>query len=74
MGIEMDRETIENMLDQMPLRITMNDGRSFLVESGRGIALSDLDAYVLYRSEDGRLRGIHLPYVTMTGVEVNVAG
>ena len=70
----MDRETIENMLDQMPLRITMNDGRSFVVESEREIALSDIDAYVLYRSEDGKLRGIHLPYVTMAGVEVNVAG
>jgi hypothetical protein len=70
----MDRETIENMLDQMPLRITINDGRSFVVESERGIALSDLDAYVLYRSDDGKLRGIHLPYVTMAGVEVNVAG
>ena len=70
----MDREAIENMLDQMPLRITMNDGRSFIVESLRGIALSDLDAYVLFRSEDGKLRGIHLPYVTMAGVEVNVAG
>lgn len=70
----MERETIENMLDQMPLRITMNDGRSFVVESEREIALSDIDAYVLYRSEDGKLRGIHLPYVTMAGVEVNVAG
>ena len=70
----MDRETIENMLDQMPLRITMNDGRSFVVKSEREIALSDIDAYVLYRSEDGKLRGIHLPYVTMAGVEVNVAG
>lgn len=47
------------------------------------IALSDLDAYVLdayvlyrslYRSDDGKLRGIDVPYVTMTGVEVNVAG
>lgn len=70
----MDREMIENMLDQMPLRITMNDGRSFVVQSEGVIALSDLDAYVLYRSEDGKLRGIHLPYVTMAGVEVNVAG
>ncbi len=70
----MDREAIENMLDQMPLRITMNDGRSFVVESERGIALSDLDAYVVHRSEDGKLRGIHLPYVTMAGIEVNVAG
>ncbi len=68
----MDREAIENMLDQMPLRITMNDGRSFVVETDRGIALSDLDAYVLYRGDDGRLRGIHLPYVTMAGVEVKV--
>jgi hypothetical protein len=70
----MDRETIENMLDQMPLRITMNDGKSFVVESERGIALSDVDAYVLYRSDDGKLRGIHLPYFTMAGVEVNVSG
>ena len=68
----MDRETMENMLDQMPLRITMNDGRSFVVDSDRGILLSDLDAYVLYRSDgDGKLRGIHLPYVTMSGVEAN---
>jgi len=69
----MDREAIEDMLDQLPLRITMNDGRSFVVASQRGIALSDLDAYVLFRSEDGRLRGVHLPYVTMAGVEVNAA-
>ncbi len=70
----MDREAIENMLDQMPLRITMNDGRSFVVESERGIVLSDLDAYVVYRSEGGKLRGIHLPYVTIAGIEVNIAG
>jgi len=70
----MDRESLENLLDQLPLRITMNDGRSFLVESDRGILLSDLDAYVLYRSTDGKLRGIHLPYVTMSGVEVHAVG
>ncbi len=70
----MDRESIESMLDQLPLRITMNDGRSFIVSSERGIALSDLDAYVLFRGEDDKLRGIHLPYVTMTGVEGNIAG
>ena len=69
----MDRETLANMLDQLPLRITMNDGRSFFVESDREILLSDLDAYVLYRSQDGKLRGIHLPYVTMTGVEVHAS-
>jgi hypothetical protein len=51
----------------------MNDGRRFVVTSDREVALSDLDAYVLYRSEDRRLRGIHLPYVTMTGVETNAA-
>ena len=70
----MDRKSIANMLDQLPLRITMNDGRSFVVTTERGIALSDMDAYVLYRSEDCKLRGIHLPYVTIAGVEVNVAG
>jgi len=70
----MDRESLENMLDQLPLRITMNDGRSFVVTTAGDIALSDIDAYVLYRSGDGKLRGIHLPYVTMAGVEVNVAG
>ena len=70
----MDRESIGNMLDQLPVRITMNDGRSFVVETARAIALSDLDAYVLYRSDDGKLRGIHLPYATIAGVEVNVAG
>lgn len=69
----MDREALEKTLDQMPVRITMNDGRQFLVTTERGIALSDLDAYVVFRSDDGKLRGIHLPYVTMSGVEVNVA-
>ena len=69
----MDRESLGNLLDQLPIRITMNDGRSFMVESERGILLSDLDAYVLYRSDDGKLRGIHLPYVTMTGVDVHAS-
>lgn len=68
----MDQESMENLLSQLPLLIRMKDGRQYVVKSDREILNGPLDSYVLSRSsKDNKLRGIHLRYVTMSGVEPN---
>jgi hypothetical protein len=48
----------------------MNDGRSYEVKSTEFASVSDIAAAVLYRSdEDGKLRHVYLPLVTMSAVE-----
>lgn len=65
----MDREELNNLLRQGPCRIRMNDGRDYTVDNMQMASVSDIAAAVLYRSEDGKLRHVHLPLVTMTAVE-----
>lgn len=68
----MDQESMENLLSQLPLLIRMKDGREYVVKSDREILNGPLDSDVLSRSSKGnKLRGIHLRYVTMSGVEPN---
>jgi len=48
----------------------MNDGNEYTVENSEFITVSDIAAAVLYRcEEDGKYRHMHLPLVTMAGVE-----
>jgi hypothetical protein len=47
----------------------MDDGRAYDVEKPEFASVSDISAAVLYRGEDGKLRHMHLPLVTMSGVE-----
>lgn len=65
----MDREELTNLIKRGPVRIRMNDGRSYDVLNRDWIVVSDISASLLYRSEDGKLRTTHLPLVTMSAVD-----
>lgn len=68
----MDQGSMENLLSQLPLLIRMNNGREYVVKSDCEILNGPLDSRVLYRSsKDNKFRGIHMRYVTMSGVEPN---
>ncbi|NOZ39481.1 MAG: hypothetical protein GXP24_04560 [Planctomycetes bacterium] len=47
----------------------MNDGESYEVPSIEFVVVSDIAAYTLYRADDGKMRTMILPLVTMSGVE-----
>ena len=65
----MDREELTALIAKGPVRIRMNDGHEYMIESSEFATVSDIAAAVLYRAEDGKLRHMHLPLVTMSGVE-----
>jgi len=66
----MDREELLALMKAGPIRILMNDGREYSVEHPSEAIVSDISAYVLYRSQtDGKLKAMVLPLVTMAGVE-----
>ena len=65
----MDREELNAVLADGPVRIRMNDGRSYEVPSREFITVSDIAASVLFRHPDGNLRHVYLPLVTMSAVE-----
>jgi hypothetical protein len=65
----MDREELnEIVLAEAPFMIRMNDGRAYEVKSKEFITISDIAASVLYRHEDGKLRHVYLPLVTMSAI------
>lgn len=68
----MDREELMEILRAGPTVIHMNDGKQYQVESMEMITVSSMAAHVLRRLENGELRAIVLPLVTMTGAE-NIA-
>lgn len=70
----MDRLELNALIHEGPIRITMNDGRSFDIERPEMASVSDISAAVLYRAADGKYRHVHLPLVTMTSVEPIGAG
>ncbi len=65
----MDREELMTLIRKGPVRILMNDGESYEVPSVEFATVSDIAASVLYLAEDGKMRMMHLPLVTMSGVE-----
>lgn len=65
----MDRETLRRLLDASPIRILMNDGKSYTIDDPRQAIVDNISCYTLYRDEDGKLRTMILPLVTMSGVE-----
>lgn len=65
----MDREKPTDLIKDGPVRINMDDGRSFHVAGPEMATASDIAAAVLYRADEGKYRHIHLPLVTMTSVE-----
>ena len=66
----MDREELTELIRQGPVRIKMNNGDSFDVESSEFASVSDIAAAVLVRDEeDGKLRHKHLSLVCIGSVE-----
>ena len=65
----MDRKELLAMIEAGPIIIRMNDGREYSVEHPREALVTDIAAYVMYRDEeDGKLRAMVLPLITMSGV------
>jgi hypothetical protein len=65
----MERQELNALIAQGPIRLRMNDGRAYDVEKPEFVSVSDISAAVPYRGDDGKLRHMHLPLVTMSGVE-----
>lgn len=65
----MDREEMNKVLSRCPLRITMNDGSVYEVDTPEMALCSDITLTVLHRSDDGVMRNVYLPLVTMANVE-----
>lgn len=65
----MDRDELNQLIQQGPVRILMNDGNSYDIPNAECALVSDIAAYTLYRAEDGKMRTMILPLVTMSGVE-----
>jgi len=65
----MDRETLVDAMADGPVRVVMNDGRSFDIPSS-GFAIVDTTAaHILTKDGDGKLRARILSLVCMTSVE-----
>jgi hypothetical protein len=66
----MDRLELKAMIAAGPVKICMNDGKVYKVAAPDEALITDIAAYVLYRSaSDNKLRAMTLPLVTMSGVE-----
>lgn len=65
----MDRQELTKLIRQGPVRVTMNDGSTFDIPGSEFAIVSDISAHVLYHADDGKYRTMHLPLVTMCGVE-----
>lgn len=66
----MDREELTALIKSGPVLIRMNDGCVYEVSGPEFATVSDISAAVLFRAADGKYRHIHLPLVTMSGVEL----
>ncbi len=65
----MDREELNELIKQGPVRIKMNNGETYDVPSIEFAVVGDIAAAVLVRGEDNKLRTKHLTLVTMCSVE-----
>ena len=65
----MDREELNKILEDCPVRITMNDGSAFIVPSREMALCSDIKLTLLAPDKEGVLRDVYLPLVTMAKVE-----
>lgn len=65
----MDRDEFEVLLKKAPIRVLMNDGNSYVIEKTELAIVSDLYISTLHRRDDGKLGTMHLPLVTVSGVE-----
>ncbi len=65
----MDRESLLQAIEHGPVRITMNDGSSYDIESLRDVAVDSTTCYVMQRGADGQYRAVWLALVCMIKVE-----
>jgi hypothetical protein len=65
----MDRETLLQAIEHGPVRVTMNDGASYDIDSLRDVAVDSGTCYLMKPGADGRYRAIWLALVCMTKVE-----
>ncbi len=65
----MDREELNKILEDCPIRITMNDGSSFEVPSKEMALCSDIKLTLLHKAKDGKWRDVYLPLVKMAKIE-----
>jgi hypothetical protein len=65
----MDREELNDMIRQGPIRITMNSGDTVDILNREMVTVSSMAAVVLVKCEDGRYRHKIYPLVTMSKVE-----
>lgn len=64
----MEKDTLEAMVRDCPLRIRMNDGFEYLVEKPEFITIGDYTVSVLLR-RDGAMRHTLLSLMNITAVE-----
>ncbi len=66
----MDRETLLQAIEHGPVRVTMNDGSVYDIESLRDVAVDQAVCYLMRRDrETGRYKAVWLSLVCMTKVE-----
>jgi hypothetical protein len=65
----MNREELNGILRETPVRIRMNDGRAYDVLDRELVTVSDFAASVLHRHPDGKLRHVYLPLAKMCALE-----
>jgi hypothetical protein len=65
----MDREALLQAIEHGPVRVTLNDGSTYDIESLRDVAVDSATCYLMKRGADGRYRAIRLALVCMTKVE-----
>lgn len=65
----MDRDELIKTIADGPVRITMNSGAVYEIESKQSALVAELTVAVLHRCPDGKYRNVILPLVTMVAVE-----
>jgi hypothetical protein len=66
----MDRETLLQAVEHGPVRVTMNDGSVYDIDSLRDVAVDQAVCYLMRRDrETGRYKAVWLSLVCMTKVE-----
>jgi hypothetical protein len=65
----MARETLLQAIELGPVRVTMNDGSTFDIDSLRDVAVDSTTCYLMKRGPDGRYRAIWLALVCMTKID-----
>lgn len=65
----MDREELNDLIRQGPIRITMNSGDTVDILNRDMVSVSSMAAAVLVKGDDGKYRHHLYPLVTMSKVE-----